>query len=134
MSERVRIECPLNPHCPQCFFLVLCAIYFARAAGRHRALHSRGNGFDVRHELRVKSNVQAVRACCGAGRGLTNDVTDSMVDWFARALFSTGRTLVSTNLAAFTVSLAATARACSMLVINVLMFSFSPFDAGRAVD
>ena len=48
--------------------------------------------------------------------------SDSMVDWSACAFFSTGRTLVSTNFAAFTVSLAAVARACSILEINALMF------------
>jgi len=54
---------------------------------------------------------------------------DSMID-----SFRTGRTLVSTNFATFTVSLAATARACSTLVINALMFLLSPpFTAGGAV-
>ena len=38
MSQQVRIECPLNPHCPQCFFLVLCAIYFAGVAAGDTAL------------------------------------------------------------------------------------------------
>jgi hypothetical protein len=42
---------------------------------------------------------------------------------FAKSL--PGRTLVSTNFAAFTVSLAAVARACSMLEINAVMFSGS---------
>jgi len=49
-----------------------------------------------------------------------------MVLWSACTFFSTGRTLVSTNLATFTVSLAL-ARAFSTLVINALMFfAFSP--------
>ena len=53
----------------------------------------------------------------------------SMVLWSACAFLSTSRTLVSTNFAAFTVSLAATARECSILEINALMFfSFSPVD------
>jgi hypothetical protein len=56
-----------------------------------------------------------------------------MVEAWACAVFNTGRTLVSTNLATFTVSLAATARACSTLVINALIvFSFSPLTAGDA--
>jgi hypothetical protein len=51
------------------------------------------------------------------------------------AVFSAGRALVSTNLATFTVSLAAVARACSTLVINALIcFLFLTHDAGDAVD
>jgi hypothetical protein len=49
-----------------------------------------------------------------------------MVEESACAFLRTGRTLVSTDFAAFTVSLAATAKACSTLEINVLIvFAFS---------
>ena len=61
--------------------------------------------------------------------GLTREVTASMVEALAWALFSTGRTLVSTNLATFTVSLAATARE-SLHAVNQCthVFAFSPDD------
>jgi hypothetical protein len=45
----------------------------------------------------------------------------SIVDLEPARASAQERTLVSTNLATFTVSLAAAARACSMLVINTLI-------------
>jgi len=58
-----------------------------------------------------------------AAWGLTSDVTASMEEELAWALFSTGRTLVSTNFATFTVSLAATAKACSTEAAFFLAFA-----------
>src|SRR5262249_54188778 len=64
-----------------------------------------------------------------AAWGLTRAVTASMVGASAWAFLRTGRTLTSTNFATFTTSLAADAKACSMLFSNALMFfSFSPVD------
>ena len=112
--------------------------HLLRRRNGHRALNRRGDTLDVRDELRVQAHVEAICAsgtdgvddhaedsesgALDVGRlGLTRDVTASIVDWSACAFFSTGRTLVSTNLATFTVSLAAVARACSTLVINALI-------------
>jgi hypothetical protein len=131
--------------------------YFAGTAVTDNALLTARRYFDVRDELRIQGQVQAVSASRGAsgidgvndhakdresgsfdvGRlGLTRAVTASMLDWSACAFFSVGRTLVSTNLATFTVSLAAVARACSTLVINALiLFLLSrPMTPGRAVN
>jgi hypothetical protein len=43
---QVRIECPLSPHSPQCFFLLLCAIYFGGVAVGVAAA-DRSGGFPV---------------------------------------------------------------------------------------
>ena len=117
----------------------------------HRTLNHRRDALDVRDELGVQSHVEAVGSHCSSGIvdglddhtkdresgsfdgwrlwGLAREVTASMVEAWACAVFNTGRTLVSTNLATFTVSLAATAKECSKLEINALMFfSFSPVD------
>jgi len=80
MSEQVRIECPLNPHWPQCFFPVLCAMTTPRTANPARSIL--------------------------AAEGLTRDVMDSMVASLAWAVFSAGKTLVSTNFAVFSDGLA----------------------------
>ena len=67
----------------------------------------------------------------GTIQGPHGAATASMAEASVCAFLSTGRTLVSMNFATFTVSLGATARACSTLVINALMFWLSPpFTAG----
>ena len=115
----------------------------------HRTLNHRRDALDVRDELGVQSHVEAVGSHCSSGIvdglddhtkdresgsfdgwrlwGLAREVTASMVEAWACAVFNTGRTLVSTNLATFTVWLAATAKARSTLEFNVLIASaFSP--------
>ena len=113
----------------------------------HRALNRRAYGLNIRNELRVQGRVQAVCANRSAGRvegvddhaedrepgsfdvgGLGADEGCHGLDsgFIGLGALQHWQTLVSTNLATFTVSLAAVARACSTLEINVLMFLISP--------
>jgi hypothetical protein len=135
-------------------YVVLCHLLRRCSRGSrngHCALHSRRDGLHVSHELGIQRDVEAVCTGSRAGSvdgvddhakdresgsfdigslGLTSPVTASMVEELAWAVFRAGRTLVSTNFATFTVSLAAAARACSTLVINaVILFASSPGNA-----